>query len=54
MCEFNNSAVIVNNTVSNRFNFKVGLHQWRRSCLLWFMFVMVLEVLSREFRSRIL
>ena len=54
MCEFSNSAVRVNNTVSNKFNFKVGVHQWRRSCLLWFMFVMVLEVLSIEFRSILL
>ena len=49
MYEFSNSAVRVNYTVSNKFNVKVGIHQ--ESVLSPFLFTMVLEALSRQFRS---
>ena len=49
MYEFSNSAVTVNNTVGNKFNVKVGVHQG--SVINPLLFIMVLEALSREFRS---
>ena len=52
MQEFSNGAVRVNNTVDNKFNDKVGVHH--RSVLSSFLFIMVLEALSREFRSALL
>ena len=48
MYAFSDSAVRVNNTVGNKFNVKVGIHQG--SVLSNLLFVMVLEVLSRGFR----
>ena len=47
--EFSNSAVRVSNTACNKFNVKAGVHQ--RSVLSLLLFDMVLEALSREFRS---
>ena len=49
--EFNNSAVRVNNTVGNRYNVTVDVHQG--SVLSPLLFVMVLEALSREFRNEL-
>ena len=49
MCEFSNSAVRVDNTVGNKFNVKVGIHQ--ESVLSPLKFIVFLEALSREFRS---
>ena len=49
MYEFSNSAVRVSNTACNKFNVKAGVHQ--RSVLSLLLFNMVLEALSREFRS---
>ena len=43
--EFNNSAVRVSNTVGNRYNVTVDVHQG--SVLSPLLFVMVLEALSR-------
>ena len=47
--EFRYSAVRVDKTVGKKFNVKVGVHQG--SVLGTLMFIMVLEALSREFRS---
>ena len=47
--EFSNSAVRVNNTIGNKFNDKVGVHQG--SVLSPKLFIMVLEASSREFKS---
>ena len=44
-----NSAVRVNNTVGEKFNVEVGMHQG--SVLSPLLFILVLEALSREFRS---
>ena len=49
MYEFSNSAVRVNNTVGDKFSVKVGIHQG--SVLSLWLFIIVLEALSREFRS---
>ena len=49
--EFNNSAVRVSNTVGNRYNVTVDVHQG--SVLSPLLFVMVLEALSREFRNEL-
>ena len=49
MYEFRNSGVTVNNTFCNKFNIKVGIH-WG-SVLSPLLFIMVLEALSREFKS---
>ena len=48
MYEFSNSAVRVDNTVGNKFNVKISVHQ--RSVLSTLLFIMVLET-SREFRG---
>ena len=49
MYELSNSAVRVNNTVGSTFNVKVGVHQG--SVLSPLLLIMILEALSREFRS---
>ena len=49
MYELRNSAVRVNNTVGNKLNVKVGIHQ--RSVLSPMLIIIVLEAFSREFRS---
>ena len=49
MYKNSNSAVRVNNTVGEKFNVEVGVHQG--SVLSPLLFIMVLEALSRECRS---
>ena len=49
MYELSNSAVRVNNIVGSTFNVKVGVHQG--SVLSPMLLIMILEALSREFRS---
>ena len=51
MYKLSNSAVRVNNTVGRKFNVKVRVHQG--SVLSPLLFIMVLEALSKAFRSRL-
>ena len=52
MNEFSNNAVRVNNTIGNKSNVEVPMHQG--SVLSPLLFFMVLEALSRGFRSSLL
>ena len=51
MYKLSNSAVRVNNTVGRKFNVKVRVHQG--SVLSPLLFIMVLEALSKAFRSHL-